>query len=148
MLTRVTYNPRVEIPKLASVLLIIPTLTFVQYVGMLVNANQIFDQILWKCRSSVPHEDLRLEPPEIYILGHGFLIFLYILMQAVYALLILSAGLRMNAGHVSWLKRSVSSTSSPRHLMILRRLTPTQFYRHPVYFIARHKPLFALLFLF
>ena len=61
MLTRVMYSPRIEIPKLASVLLIIPTLTFVQYVGMLINAHQILDKILWKCRSSIPYEDLHLQ---------------------------------------------------------------------------------------
>jgi hypothetical protein len=67
-------------------------------------ADEIFDQILRKCRSSIPSEDLRLEPPESYILWHGFLILLYILMQVVYALLTLSAGLRMRAGHASWLE--------------------------------------------
>ena len=118
-----------------------------RYVGMPINAHQIFDAILQKCCSSIPREDLRLGPPESYILLHGFLIFLYCLMQVVHATLFFSEGLRMRAGYASRLKWSVSSTSCPRHPMIFGGLTPTQLRRHPVHFIARHKSLFTLLFL-
>ena len=114
---------------------------------MSINAKWTFDAILQICRSSTPPEDLRLEPPEIYILLHGFLILLYGIMQVVYATLIFSEGLRMRAGCASWLEWSVSFTLYPRHCMISGRLTPTQLHRHPVHFIIRHKRLLPLPFL-
>jgi len=112
---------------------------------MSINAECAFDAILQRCRSSIPPEDLRLEPPEIYILLHGFLVFLYGLMQVVHATLIFSEGLRMRAGCASRLEWSVPLTSRPRHRIILGRLTPTQLHRHPVHFITLHKHLFPLL---